>query len=289
MALRTSDDTEFNDALRKHGILPPKPVEPDSPPLLPSSLDDPLDAERTLSDDELDDLELPNSVLESYKASRLNELRAREARQNRFGRIYPIQKADYSREVTQASTERLDGQASEAEDGSDEPDTLKFTPVVCFLYKDSVAESRMLGAHLARLSVLYPATKFVSIIGDMCIPNYPDKNIPTMIIYRGGELTRQPLVGLGPSIGLKGVQTTLEDVEKLLLQSGALDLALKVDIGRRKPDGKDDDEAKLGDFVDAHDDSDDDDAHQEGGRINSGRSRIRNCRPQGGSDDDLDL
>lgn len=42
-----------------------------------------------------------------------------------------------------------------------------------------------------------------------CIPNYPDRNLPTLIIYRNGELHRQ-IVGLRPEIGLDGMKTKCE-------------------------------------------------------------------------------
>ena len=76
---------------------------------------------------------------------------------------------------------------------------------------------------------MYPNTKFVSIIGDQCIPNYPDKNLPTLLIYRAGELRRQ-IVGLRPEIGLDEMNTKLQgmlnvltlDIELLLAATGAI-------------------------------------------------------------------
>lgn len=47
---------------------------------------------------------------------------------------------------------------------------------------------------LAQLRVLakrYPRTKFVSIVGNKCIENYPDRLQPTLILYRGGEVATQ--------------------------------------------------------------------------------------------------
>jgi hypothetical protein len=38
------------------------------------------------------------------------------------------------------------------------------------------------------LAPRYPQTKFVSIIGNKCIANYPDRNLPTLILYRNGKL-----------------------------------------------------------------------------------------------------
>jgi len=55
---------------------------------------------------------------------------------------------------------------------------------------------------LNQLAQLYPSSKFVSIISDHCIENYPDKNCPTMIIYRKGQMMGQ-IVGMGSMGGDK--------------------------------------------------------------------------------------
>lgn len=40
----------------------------------------------------------------------------------------------------------------------------------------------------------FPATKFLKSISTTCIPNYPDKNLPTVFVYFEGDLKKQ-LVG----------------------------------------------------------------------------------------------
>ena len=62
--------------------------------------------------------------------------------------------------------------------------------------------------HLKTIAAAYPSTKFVSIRGDMCISNYPDKNIPTLLIYRKGHLLKQ-VIGMGGDVGLKGMKTSV--------------------------------------------------------------------------------
>ena len=41
------------------------------------------------------------------------------------------------------------------------------------------------------LAQRHPHTKFVSIVGDKCIPNLPDARLPMIIIYRKGEVLNQ--------------------------------------------------------------------------------------------------
>lgn len=117
-----------NDALRKHGILPPKEAPPPSPSPPPSpTLQDTLD-DLTLSDieelgeDAKDDE--AERMIEHFRRQRLAELK--KLRKARFGRVYPIGRDEYTREVTEASKA----------DVEDEEMKGKGTGVVCFLYKD---------------------------------------------------------------------------------------------------------------------------------------------------------
>lgn len=123
-AIDYNADTEFNEALRKHGIIPEK--EPTSRSPSPP----PAPASPTLSELDLDDLdigkddELSREVLERYREERQKANKIKEENR-RFGRVYPIGKVDYKREVTDASLEELEG----------EPEGYG-TGVVCVLYKD---------------------------------------------------------------------------------------------------------------------------------------------------------
>lgn len=59
---------------------------------------------------------------------------------------------------------------------------------------------------LARVAVAHPSTKFLSIPSELCIPNYPDKNVPTLLIYRNGEMVGNVVAGMG----LNGMKTTAQ-------------------------------------------------------------------------------
>ncbi|KAF8352240.1 thioredoxin-like protein [Amanita rubescens] len=173
MAVNPNEDTEFNDALRRHGILPPREPEPRTPSPPPSpTLDELLD---DLSTSELNDLgddtgdETKQRIIEQHKRQRVHEERERLKRA-RFGRVYPIGRDDYTRE------------ADEEEKG---------TGVVCFLYKDGIPRSDRASQHVRILAQKYPRTKFVSIVGDKCIPNLPDSRIPMFIMYKKGDIRNQ--------------------------------------------------------------------------------------------------
>ena len=128
-----SDTRVSNEILRKHGILPPREPTPPtpSPPASPS-LKDKLDL---LSHDELKDLEddidddETERMIEQLRRQKLRELQ--NIQKARFGRVYPIGRDDYTREVTEASKA----------DSTEEDSTGRGTGVVCFLYKDGSVAS----------------------------------------------------------------------------------------------------------------------------------------------------
>ena len=233
-----TQDTEFHDALRAHGIIPPKPPSRSSSPELPTANELRTSSLKQAAVEDLD-LELEGKIddeeeklLEKIRRQRMSQLRT-ETKRARFGRVYPISRPDYTREVTEASKIHPDAnpdsqpqieQEERNSNGTSAADKQRHggTGVVCFLYKDGVDTCRLLAGYLDTLAAKYPATKFVSIVGDQCIPNYPDRNLPTLLIYRNGELHRQ-IVGLRPEIGLDGMKTKCEDIELLLTAVGAIE------------------------------------------------------------------
>ncbi|KIY48312.1 thioredoxin-like protein [Fistulina hepatica ATCC 64428] len=187
MAINADEDTEFNDALRKHGILPPLPLPPRSPSPPPKKTlaeeaeELTADELRRLTEDADEETE---RILEHVKRTRLRE-EQRERELGRFGRVYPIGRDDYTREVTEASIVGDDAAIRASGNG---------TGVVCFLYKDEIPASDRTFQQIHILAARHPRTKFVSIVGDKCIPNLPDARIPMIIVYRKGDI-KQQIVG----------------------------------------------------------------------------------------------
>ena len=73
---------------------------------------------------------------------------------------------------------------------------------------------------LGELAQRYPNTKFVKIVSTDCIPNYPDDNLPTVLLYKdtkclqhvvglrtfGGKSTSPEQVGVAEvSAGMQGL------------------------------------------------------------------------------------
>jgi len=179
-----NEDTEFNDILRQHGILPPKqerprtPSPPPAPSLAEAVKDKPISELNALEED-ADDSETER-MISKLKRDRLAEMRRRE-KLARFGEVVPISRDDYARAVTEASK-------------ADEPDAEEKglgTGIVVIMYKDGDPPSTLLLSQLRILAKKYPRTKFVSIIGNKCVEGYPDRLQPTLVLYRNGEVMAQ--------------------------------------------------------------------------------------------------
>ena len=54
-----------------------------------------------------------------------------------------------------------------------------------------IARSDRAFDHVRGLARKHPRTKFVSIVGDKCIPNLPDSRVPMFIVYRKGDIVTQ--------------------------------------------------------------------------------------------------
>ena len=83
----------------------------------------------------------------------------------------------------------------------------------------------LIGDHLRSLALKYPQTKFVKSISTVCIPNYPDKNLPTLFIYQNGDL-KNSLVGPFP---FGGMNCRFEHIEYQLYEFGAIATSEKLE------------------------------------------------------------
>ncbi|KAG8384938.1 hypothetical protein BUALT_Bualt04G0170200 [Buddleja alternifolia] len=165
--------TQWDDIQRKLGNLPEKPPPFKPAPFAPAEDEDSKPKDKAWIDEkteeELEDLEDDlddDRFLEDYRKKRLAEMRE-AVKIARFGSVNPISGSDFVREVSQAPQDVW---------------------VVVLLYKDGYPECRLLLQCLEELAKKYPATKFVKIISTECIPNYPDRNLPTILVYNNSAV-----------------------------------------------------------------------------------------------------
>ena len=64
----------------------------------------------------------------------------------------------------------------------------------------------LINQFLSNLARKFPMTKFLKSISTTCIPNWPDSNVPTIFVYRNGEMVKQ---FIGP-VELRGMKLTEE-------------------------------------------------------------------------------
>lgn len=118
------------------------------------------------------------------------------------GCVYPIAKPEYEREVTEAS---------------------KQFPVLLHLASSqshSNVESRLLSELFRQAARKFPEVKFCEMAASACIENYPERNCPTILVYKGGDLSKD-LVRLGGE--MHGAETRLPDFEAWLVQQGIVE------------------------------------------------------------------
>jgi hypothetical protein len=101
-----------------------------------------------------------------------------------------------------------------------------------FVIIASIPACDLMAHRLISVAKKHPATKFVKIVGDHCIPNYPDRNLPTLLVYGKGDMQRQQigLLGLGgPLMTDDGTLSAIVflfidlDLESFLASVGAIE------------------------------------------------------------------
>ena len=88
------------------------------------------------------------------------------------GQVYPLQKPDYSRDVTDASHKT-------------------FVLVHLTSSLGTNIESRLLTDLWREMARKFGDIKFCEIQADLCIEGYPERNTPTILIYRDGDIRKQ--------------------------------------------------------------------------------------------------
>ncbi|KAK7750022.1 Proteolipid protein 2 [Diatrype stigma] len=218
-------DTEWNEILRKHGVIPEKPPSPT--PMIEEAIQEGrrIAHENRLEGKELDELdELEDdedeAFLEQYRQKRMQELNSL-TKKSVHGSVYPISKPEYQKEVTEASHQ---------------------APVFVNLISSmgTNVESRVLSDLWRQAAREYGDIKFCEIPADKAIENYPDQNCPTILVYKNGDIVKQvvTLVTLG------GVRIGMLQIDDLLVEVGAIS-EKDMRVVKRKRDAEDAKEEAL--------------------------------------------
>ncbi|KAF6040118.1 PDCL3 [Bugula neritina] len=154
-----------------------------------------------MNKDELDDLEdeiddEDEKMFEMYRRQRMKEMMEQQKKSS-FGSVLEISKADWVDQVNKAGENVW---------------------VIVHVYSEGIPLCKLVNQHLVQLAARFPTTKFVKGRASVCIPNYPEKNVPTLFIYRNGDLKKQ---WVGPH-EIFGMNCKVEDLEWMFGQVGAV-------------------------------------------------------------------
>ncbi|XP_042898525.1 phosducin-like protein 3 [Parasteatoda tepidariorum] len=169
-------DTQWNDALRRVGVLPQKEkaiTEEEIINIVDNTVEEKIrkEAEKAIEDFSLEELELiedeeDERVLLEYRQKRIAEMKE-AASKDIFGDVRDISAADYVEQVNKAGSGIW---------------------VVLHLYKPAIPLCAMINNYMHTLARKFKDVKFLKSISDTCIEGYPDKNLPTLFIYYEGQL-----------------------------------------------------------------------------------------------------
>ncbi|KXH60440.1 phosducin family protein [Colletotrichum salicis] len=218
-------DTEWNDILRKHGVIPEKPPSPT--PMIEEAIAEGrrLAHENRLEGkdlDELDELEddEDEAFLEQYRQRRMQELNEL-TKKALHGTVYPISKPEYSREVTEAS--------------NNGPVFVNLTSSL-----GTNVESRVLSDLWKQAAQEYGEVKFCEMRADKAIENYPERNCPTILVYKNGDIAKQVVT----LMQMGGVKVNMLQLDNLLVEVGAVpETDMRVAKRRRQADDEEEERA----------------------------------------------
>lgn len=186
---RNKPTTDWDDAQRRIGNLPP--LEP-SPDEQAAAADDDAPAfsnavAAAAADADADELA-------RLRDARLNDIKAGVGR-GQFGTVSPLTRDDYVAEVNQAG---------------------EGIGVIVFLHKPRHYLSAYTLTLLEKLARKFANAKFLQIDAEECIPNYPEANLPTLLLYKDDDMVGQ-CVG---AAAFGGSSYGIDDIEWELAQAG---------------------------------------------------------------------
>ncbi|XP_050752403.1 phosducin-like protein 2 [Gymnogyps californianus] len=203
-----NEDTEWNDILRHFGILPPKEKPKDEIEEMVLRLQKEAEVKpyermnlEELKEAEDDFDEADRKAIEMYRQQRLQEWKCLQRRQ-KYGELREICGEQYVKEVTNAPEDVW---------------------VIIHLYRSSIPMCLLVNEHLSLLARKFPEVKFLKAIVNSCIQNYHDRCLPTILVYKTGEIK-------GRFIGVAecgGIYLKVEELEWKLAEVGAIETDLE--------------------------------------------------------------
>ncbi|CAL4075701.1 unnamed protein product, partial [Meganyctiphanes norvegica] len=204
-----NEDTEWNDLLRKRGIIPekePEVTEEQLAEMIEQSIEESQSAEGRLGKlnlDQLDEVEddEDEALIIMFRKRRIAEMKA-QAEKAKYGEVQEITTIDYVEKVNNSGAGIW---------------------VFLHLYKQGIPVCAQINQHFNVLARKYPEVKFLKAISTTCIPNFPDHNLPAIFVYFEGQMKRQ-FVGLD-----FGSKVACDALEWILSRTGGFKTNLEDD------------------------------------------------------------
>lgn len=204
-----NEDTEWNDLLRKRGIIPekePEVTEEQLAEMIENAIEERSGPEGRLGKltlDELDEVEddEDEALIIEFRNRRIAEMKA-EMDKSKFGEVQEITAIDYVEKVNNAG---------------------EGIWVFLHLYKQGIPVCAQINQNLNVLARKFPQVKFLKAISTTCIPNFPDRNLPAVFVYYEGQMKRQ-LVALD-----FGNKVSCDALEWILSRTGGFKSDLESD------------------------------------------------------------
>ncbi|KAL0480731.1 PDCL3 [Acrasis kona] len=219
MAKINGIETEWTQILRKNGILPeeekeevefnPEDYKTDQQKKYDILSSKTLEQLSIAEEDGFDDDD-EERMFEELKKKRLEQMKL-QATKKKHSELREISATEYTQEIKSGPGEY----------------------VVLHLYVQAKKECKILDAAMLELSKDHPEVKFLRIRGNAAIPNYPDSNCPTILVYTNDTIAKT-WAGLkefgGEGMGKKElewkfaeygiVKTKLKEAPRLLQATG---------------------------------------------------------------------
>lgn len=166
--------TEWFDQQVKHGNYLPQEKDPtrdEIEKMIHEEIEkyDPMEHKNLEELKVLEEDDDEDEFIKQYKQKRMQEM-LEYSKKAKYGKVREIRKQDYIKEVNEASKECF---------------------VVLLLHQDHIESSRVLDKILENLAMKFPTVKFLRIQATNCVHNFRDEDVPTIFIYKDGEVFRK--------------------------------------------------------------------------------------------------
>ncbi|NXW58816.1 PDCL2 protein, partial [Eurystomus gularis] len=202
-----NEDAEWNDILRHFGVLPLKEKTKEEIEEIVLNLKKEAEVKPSerinleeLEEAEDDFDEADRKTIEMYRQQCLLEWKCLQRRQ-KYGELREICGEQYVKEVTNAPEDVW---------------------VAIHLYRSSIPVCLLVNEYLSLLAKKFPEVKFLKAVVNSCIQNYCDRCLPTILVYKTGEIKGR-FIGVAEC---KGMYLDVEELEWKLAEVGAIETDL---------------------------------------------------------------